>query len=385
MAAVRITNLSKRFGAEDVLRPCDLTIEDGEFVVIVGPSGCGKSTLLRLIAGLEEPSTGRVFIDGEDVTDVSPGQRGLAMVFQSYALYPHLTVEENIAFPLRVQRLSKMEIAQRVSALADMLDLAALLKRRPAALSGGQRQRVSIARAIVREPRVLLLDEPLSNLDAELRVRMRQEFARLHARLGATMIYVTHDQLEAMTLANRIVVMSQGGIEQVGAPLELYAAPATLAVARAIGSPGMNLIAATIAAADANGVTVRLPGGESLRAAVAGSADQAGEGITLGLRPEHLVPDDRGPFAGAVELFERLGPLSFAHIGTQGAIGTLVAQLPGDRAVTLGETLRFGIAPRHVHIFDGQGKALPRMVAEGSATGSAFDAAAQHPGDIVAL
>ncbi len=385
MAAVRITNLSKRFGAEDVLRPCDLTIEDGEFVVIVGPSGCGKSTLLRLIAGLEEPSTGRVFINGEDVTDVSPGQRGLAMVFQSYALYPHLTVEENIAFPLKVQRLSKIEIARQVTALADMLDLAALLKRRPAALSGGQRQRVSIARAIVRKPRVLLLDEPLSNLDAELRVRMRHEFARLHARLGATMIYVTHDQLEAMTLANRIVVMSQGGIEQVGAPLELYAAPATLAVARAIGSPGMNLISATIAAADANGVTVRLPGGESLRAAVAGSADQAGEGITLGLRPEHLVPDDRGPFAGAVELFERLGPLSFAHIGTQGAIGTLVAQLPGDRAVTLGETLRFGIAPRHVHIFDGQGKALPRMVAEGSATGSAFDAAAQHPGDIVAL
>ncbi|MBB4858691.1 ABC-type sugar transport system ATPase subunit [Novosphingobium chloroacetimidivorans] len=356
-----MTQLSKRFDTFDALCPSDLEIAEGEFVVIVGPSGCGKSTLLRLIAGLEEPSGGQVFIDGRDVTDVAPAQRGLAMVFQSYALYPHLTVEENIAFPLKVQRFGKTEVRARVAAAAEALDLAPLLKRRPAALSGGQRQRVSIARAIVREPRVLLLDEPLSNLDAELRVRMRHEFARLHGRLGATMIYVTHDQLEAMTLANRIVVMSEGRIEQVGAPLELYAAPATLAVARAIGSPGMNLIPAIIDAADEQGVTLRLPEDKTLRAHVRAAADRVGEPVTVGLRPEHLVADAEGPLGGEVELFERLGPLSFAHLGARGGIGTVVAQLPGDRQVTLGETLRFSLPPSQVHVFDAQGQALARL------------------------
>ena len=361
MATVAIHGLSKRFGTQVVLQPTDLTIADGEFVVIVGPSGCGKSTLLRLIAGLEEPSDGRVEIDGRDVTDAAPADRGLAMVFQSYALYPHLSVAQNIAFPLKVARVDKARIRSRVAAVAEALDLTALLDRRPAALSGGQRQRVSIARAIVREPKVLLLDEPLSNLDAELRVRMRHEFARLHGRLGATMIYVTHDQLEAMTLANRIVVMSEGQVEQVGAPLDLYNAPASLAVARAIGSPGMNLIPATIEAADEHGATLRLPDGERLRAAVQASPAQVGTMVTLGLRPEHLVADDQGAFVGAVELFERLGPLSFAHLGARGQIGTVVAQLPGDRSVTLGETLRFGVLPAQVHVFDGGGRALPRL------------------------
>ncbi|VWX54177.1 ABC transporter ATP-binding protein [Novosphingobium sp. 9U] len=361
MASVRVTQLSKRFGPFHALCPSDLDIEDGEFVVIVGPSGCGKSTLLRLIAGLEEPSGGQVFIDSRDVTDVAPAQRGLAMVFQSYALYPHLTVEENIAFPLKVQRLGKAEVRSRVEAATEALQLTALLKRRPAALSGGQRQRVSIARAIVREPRVLLLDEPLSNLDAELRVRMRHEFARLHGRLGATMIYVTHDQLEAMTLANRIVVMSEGRIEQVGAPLELYVSPATLAVARAIGSPGMNLIPAVLQVVDEQGVVVRLPGGERLRADVRAPSDAVGEAVTVGLRPEHLVADDAGPLGGEVELFERLGPLSFAHLGARGGIDTVVAQLPGDRVITLGEALRFGVPPAQVHVFDAQGIALPRL------------------------
>ncbi|MBB4860719.1 ABC-type sugar transport system ATPase subunit [Novosphingobium chloroacetimidivorans] len=356
-----MTQLSKRFGQIHALCPSNLEIAEGEFVVIVGPSGCGKSTLLRLIAGLEEPTGGQVFIDGRDVTDVAPAERDLAMVFQSYALYPHLSVEENIAFPLKVQRLGKVVVGARVAAVAEALALTTLLKRRPAALSGGQRQRVSIARAIVREPRVLLLDEPLSNLDAELRVRMRHEFARLHGRLGATMIYVTHDQLEAMTLANRIVVMSEGRIEQVGAPLELYAAPATLAVARAIGSPGMNLIPAVLDAVDERGVTLRLPGDTTLSAHVRAAADRVGQTVTVGLRPEHLVAHEQGPIGGEVELFERLGPLSFAHLGARGGIGTVVAQLPGDRLVTLGETLRFSMPPRHVHVFDERGQALPRL------------------------
>jgi len=361
MATVTLTGLSKHFGSSVALHPTDLSIADGEFVVIVGPSGCGKSTLLRLVAGLEEPSGGRVLIGGRDVTDAAPASRGLAMVFQSYALYPHLTVAQNIAFPLKVAKLTKAQVAARVAAVAESLELTPLLHRRPAALSGGQRQRVSIARAIVREPKVLLLDEPLSNLDAELRVRMRHEFARLHAMLGATMIYVTHDQLEAMTLANRIVVMSEGRVEQVGAPLELYNAPATLAVARAIGSPGMNLIPARIDAVDADGVTVRLPDGETLRAAVRAEAGHVGTPITLGVRPEHLGPDDHGAFVGAVELFERLGPLSFAHLGARGEIGTVVAQLPGDRSVTLGETLRFGVPAQQVHVFDAEGVAISHL------------------------
>ena len=358
MAHVEIAGLSKRFGSATVLAPIDLSIADGEFIVIVGPSGCGKSTLLRLIAGLEEPSSGSIAIGGRDVTHAAPADRGLAMVFQSYALYPHLTVAENIAFPLKVARRPRAEVQARVAAVAESLDLTPLLDRRPAALSGGQRQRVSIARAIVREPQVLLLDEPLSNLDTELRVRMRHEFARLHAQLQATMIYVTHDQLEAMTLANRIVVMSEGRVEQVGAPLDLYAAPATLAVARAIGSPGMNLMPATVAAADDAGAEVLLDDGRRLHAAVRATP---GDAVTLGVRPEHLVPQDDGPFAGAVELFERLGPLSFAHLGRRGAAGTVVAQLPGDRRVALGERLAFGIAPTNVHLFDAQGTALPQV------------------------
>jgi multiple sugar transport system ATP-binding protein len=359
MASVKVDGLSKRFGETTVLHPTDLAIEDGEFVVIVGPSGCGKSTLLRLVAGLEEPTTGTVTIGDRDVTRAAPADRGLAMVFQSYALYPHLTVAENIAFPLAVAKLPKAEVAERVAAVAESLDLTSLLARRPRALSGGQRQRVSIARAIVREPQVLLLDEPLSNLDTSLRVRMRHEFARLHQRLGATMIYVTHDQLEAMTLANRIVVMAHGRIEQVGAPIALYDRPASLEVARAIGSPGMNLLPVTIVAADEAGATARLPDGAEVRVAARVSLEQVGSPATLGVRPEHLHTAEDGPFVGPVELFERLGPLSFAHLGTRGELGTVVAQLPGDRRVTLGETLRMCVAPEHARLFDAGGRAYP--------------------------
>jgi ABC-type sugar transport system ATPase subunit len=371
VASVKISGLSKSFGDTTVLLPTDLTIEEGEFLVLVGPSGCGKSTLLRMIAGLEVPSTGRVAIGGRDVTDAAPSDRGLAMVFQSYALYPHLTVAENIAFPLKVAKVAKRETTERVAEVAAMLDLSDLLDRRPRALSGGQRQRVSIARAVVRRPKVLLLDEPLSNLDANLRARMRHEFARLHQQLGATMIYVTHDQLEAMTLANRIVVMSEGRVEQVGPPIEVYRRPASLAVAAAIGSPGMNLLAATIASVDADGTTVRLAGGETVRTGVILTvvpsastdaivpADAVGSPVTLGVRPEHLHVDDAGPFVGAVELFERLGPLSFAHLGARGAADTIVAQLPGDRSITLGEALRVGVAPDAAHVFGADGRAYP--------------------------
>ncbi len=359
MARVDIAGLSKRFDATTVLHATDLTIEDGEFVVIVGPSGCGKSTLLRLIAGLEQPSSGTVAIDGRDVTHAAPADRGLAMVFQSYALYPHLTVAENIAFPLKVAGRPRREIADRVAAVAQSLELSTLLSRRPRALSGGQRQRVSIARAIVREPKVLLLDEPLSNLDAELRVRMRHEFARLHQALGATMIYVTHDQLEAMTLANRIVVMADGRIEQVGAPLDLYRYPANLAVAQAIGSPGINLIAATLIRTGEGLARVRLADGGEIDVA-ARVPPQAVAGVTLGIRPEHLRTVESGAFGGSVELFERLGPLSFAHLGTKRDGRTpLVAQLPGDRHVSLGEQLRFTVDPADALLFGADGRAFP--------------------------
>ena len=361
MTDVAVSGLAKRFGEAMVLKPIDLAVERGEFVVIVGPSGCGKSTLLRLIAGLETASAGRVFIGGRDVTMLAPADRGLAMVFQSYALYPHLTVFENIAFPLRMAKRSKHEIAAKVAETAALLELDALLDRRPRALSGGQRQRVSIGRAIVRDPTVLLLDEPLSNLDAALRVRMRHELARLHQRLGATMIYVTHDQIEAMTLANRIVVMAEGRVEQVGAPIDLYDTPATIRVAQAIGSPAMNLLSVRIVRTDDQGVVVALSGGAECRVAAHVPVAMTGRAATLGARPEHLRPDPRGAFGGRVELFERLGPLSFAHLGEAGAIGSVVAQLPSDRHVTLGEAVGFSIAAGDAQLFAEDGAAYPRI------------------------
>jgi len=360
MASVDLRGVSKRFGATEVLRPSNLSVEDGEFLVIMGPSGCGKSTLLRLIAGLETPSSGRIMIDDRDVTDVAAAQRGLAMVFQSYALYPHLTVAENIAFPLRVAGVPKPERQERVAAVAKQLELSELLSRKSAALSGGQRQRVSIARALIKEPGIILLDEPLSNLDAELRVRMRHEFARLHARLGATMIYVTHDQLEAMTLANRIVVMSDGRIEQIGAPIELYERPANLVVARAIGAPGMNLLRGTIEGAEGGAATIRLGDGQRI-AARADLSTLGDRSVTVGVRPEDLEPDAGGPFSGRVELFERLGPMSFVHLGDPGKASTIVARLPSEQRVTLGETMTFAAPPSAVFLFDAEGTALPRL------------------------
>ena len=358
MSSISLSALAKSFGPVPVLRPTTLDIADGEFVVVVGPSGCGKSTLLRLIAGLETPSAGRIFVGGRDVTAVEAAKRGIAMVFQSYALYPHLTVYENIAFPLRVAKLDRGRIDAKVREVAALLDLAALLDRRPRALSGGQRQRVSIGRAIVREPEVLLLDEPLSNLDAALRVRMRHELARLHQRLGATMVYVTHDHVEAMTLAERIVVMDAGGVEQVGPPMDLYHRPDTLAVARVIGSPAINLLPVTIERVEEGGAWLRLPDGQGCRAAARVPAAAVGGPATLGIRPEHLSAATAGPFGGRVELFERLGPLSFAHLAN-GLPQPLVAQLPNDRAVSLGELIHFTVAPSHARLFGADGRAFP--------------------------
>ncbi|WP_174296321.1 ABC transporter ATP-binding protein [Sphingomonas bacterium] len=361
MSSVAVQGLTRSFGTAPALEPTDLSIADGEFVVIVGPSGCGKSTLLRLIAGLETPTAGRVTIGGHDVTALEPAKRGIAMVFQSYALYPHLTVAENIAFPLRMAKRPPGEIVAKVAQVASLLELDSLLDRRPRALSGGQRQRVSIGRAIVRDPAVLLLDEPLSNLDTGLRVRMRHEFARLHQRLGTTMIYVTHDQIEAMTLANRIVVMSHGRVEQVGAPLDLYRAPATIRVAEAIGSPAMNMLPVQVSRTGATEAVVTLSDGAECAVAAQVPGTAVGTSATLGVRPEHLRPDPDGPLGGAVELFERLGPLSFAHLGEAGARGSVVAQLPSDRHVTLGETIRFRVDPAHAFLFADDGTAWPRV------------------------
>src|SRR6188768_4142296 len=257
MAGLQLRGINKSFGAVRVIHDVDLDIDDGEFVVFVGPSGCGKSTLLRTISGLEEPTAGQVFIGGEDVTDFDPAERGVAMVFQSYALYPHMTVEQNMGFGLRMGGMPRDQVASRVSEAARVLEIEDLMARKPRQLSGGQRQRVAIGRAIVREPKAFLFDEPLSNLDAELRVQMRIEIAKLHQQLGSTMVYVTHDQVEAMTLADKIVVLRAGRIEQIGTPLELYSDPDNIFVAGFIGSPRMNFLAATVTATDGATATLQ--------------------------------------------------------------------------------------------------------------------------------
>jgi lactose/L-arabinose transport system ATP-binding protein len=311
MTNLTLRDVTKRFGTTQVVSGVDLDITAGEMVVFVGPSGCGKSTLLRMIAGLEPVSGGRIEIDGRDVTQAEPVERGLAMVFQSYALYPHMTVAENMGFPLEMQGIAKEEIAARVQATARTLQLQDHLNRKPKALSGGQRQRVAIGRAIVRDPVAFLFDEPLSNLDAELRVQMRLEIARLHRELNATMIYVTHDQVEAMTLADRIVVLRGGRIEQVGAPLDLYDNPANAFVAGFIGSPRMNLIPAT-AWRDGDQVRVVLAGGELLFRPK-GPMPADGTAVQLGLRPEHLALAGGVSVTVTCETIERLGAVSYLY------------------------------------------------------------------------
>jgi multiple sugar transport system ATP-binding protein len=356
MAGVRLSNVRKSFGDVSILENIDLDVADGEFVVFVGPSGCGKSTLLRIIAGLEEVSGGSVAIGGAPVNDLPPAKRGVAMVFQSYALYPHMTVYGNMAFGLKLAKAGKAEIDAAVRSAARKLHIDHLLDRKPKALSGGQRQRVAIGRAIVREPKVFLFDEPLSNLDASLRVSMRYEFAKLHEDLGATMIYVTHDQVEAMTLADRIVVLSAGRIEQVGSPMELYRRPANLFVAGFIGSPKMNLIPAEIARLGKDRAAVRLASGAVIEAAHAPGPAKTGDKVTLGVRPEHF--DARmasNPLDVHIRFVEPLGGTTLVY-GTHGETDIdVTVQLPGDAGARAGDALRVGVPPESCQLFDAQG------------------------------
>ncbi len=330
MGRITLDKVTKKFGDVQVIPPLDLTIDEGEFVVFVGPSGCGKSTLLRLIAGLEDVTAGEIRIDGRDATEVPPAKRGLAMVFQSYALYPHMSVRKNIAFPLRMAGLDKAEQDSKVEAAAAVLNLTDYLDRRPGQLSGGQRQRVAIGRAIVREPAAFLFDEPLSNLDAALRVNMRLEISELHNTLKTTMIYVTHDQVEAMTMADKIVVLRAGNIEQVGSPLDLYRAPRNLFVAGFIGSPKMNLIE--------------------------GPEAKKHDASHIGVRPEHIdVSATEGTWRGRIGVAEHLGSDTFFHVHDTGLAETLTIRAGGEVSLKHGDTVFLTPQADKIHRFDAQG------------------------------
>jgi multiple sugar transport system ATP-binding protein len=353
MASVTLNKIGKSYGSLEVVCGINLDIEDKEFVVLVGPSGCGKTTLLRMIAGLETITVGDLLIDGQKMNGVRPDERGLAMVFQSYALYPHMTVADNMSFALRLAGVDKVQRAQKVNEAAKILQLDHLLHRRPAQLSGGQRQRVAIGRAIVRDPKVFLFDEPLSNLDAALRIQMRIELARLHKQLSATMIYVTHDQVEAMTMADRIVVVNKGGIEQVGTPMEIYQSPDTVFVASFIGSPKMNLFEATVNGASGHPIAV-LESGQRVPLSMPISA---GTKITVGIRPEALLPDTNGPLAGEITVIEHLGgeTLTYIDVG-KGKLATIKS---GERALgKVGETVRVSFQPGRLHVFGPDGRAI---------------------------
>ncbi|MCF8482857.1 MAG: ABC transporter ATP-binding protein [Rhodospirillum sp.] len=336
MCTIRLENVTKMFGELAVIPGIDLQINDGEFVVFVGPSGCGKSTLLRLIAGLEDISGGAILLNGEDVSSLPPAKRGLSMVFQSYALYPHMTVHGNIAFPLKMAGMDKAEIDKKVMAAAKVLNLTEYLKRKPRNLSGGQRQRVAIGRAIVREPSAFLFDEPLSNLDAALRVNMRLEITELHQQLGTTMVYVTHDQVEAMTMADKIVVLNRGNVEQVGSPMDLYRDPANLFVAGFIGSPRMNFV----------------DGGNAARLGA----------TTIGIRPEHIGLDrEKGLWRGVIGVSEHLGSDTFLHVHVED-VGTITARTGGEWTLRHGETVFLTPDPDKVHRFDESGRSMARAI-----------------------
>jgi multiple sugar transport system ATP-binding protein len=358
MADLKIKGATKAFGAVKVLHGIDLDVKNGEFVVFVGPSGCGKSTLLRVIAGLETVTDGEIEIDGARVTHLPASDRGLAMVFQSYALYPHMSVAENMGFALQNMGLKKPDIEARVKRAAEMLRLTEYLHRKPKALSGGQRQRVAIGRAIVRDPKIFLFDEPLSNLDAELRVATRKELAALHADIGGTMIYVTHDQVEAMTLADRIVVLRAGRIEQVGAPLELYNHPANLFVAGFIGSPRMNLLPATVEARN-GGLGLNL-GGAHLPLPFAAPALTPGASVTLGIRPEHIsiVPQE-GMVTLTLDLLEQLGGETFFYASAPG-LPQITLRQDGQVRLHRGDKIAVRFDPQHIHLFTEDGTALAR-------------------------
>jgi multiple sugar transport system ATP-binding protein len=364
MATLELDRVVKRFGEAEVVHGVDLRAEHGEFCVFVGPSGCGKSTLLRMIAGLEDISSGEIRIDGRRVNELGAAQRGLAMVFQSYALYPHMTVWQNLAFGLENMKMRRPDIEERVRAAARMLQIEELLGRRPRQLSGGQRQRVAIGRAVVREPKIFLFDEPLSNLDAELRVQMRIELAGLHERLGNTMVYVTHDQVEAMTMADRIVVLRQGNVEQVGAPLELYNQPANRFVAGFIGSPRMNFLDGRVLRSDASGVLVEIPGVPPLAVAANGAGCRVGDSVVLGVRPEHVQVDGRQDNAAEARVgaTEQLGSDSYLYCELPHG-QKLTIHHPGQTRIQRQDVVRVDLDPAACHLFrsdDGE-PALPRL------------------------
>jgi len=360
MSSIELSGVHKRFGRQEVIGGIDLTIGEGELCVLLGPSGCGKSTLLRLIAGLEEVSAGYIRIGARDVTRLPPKKRGVAMVFQSYALYPHMTAFENMAFGLQLAGTGRDERERRVREVAKALHIEHLRDRRPAELSGGQRQRVAIGRAMVREPEVFLLDEPLSNLDAELRTRMRLELARLHQRLGSTMVHVTHDQVEAMTLAEGMVVMNEGRVEQSGPPLELYDRPANRFVARFLGSPRMNLLPVILKKAANREALVETTGGWRASIPVDARTASAGDRLELGVRPQHLriVPDSQTGIEGAVAVVEHLGDHHLVYLDIAESDEPLTLRLEGGPVPRVGERVRAAPEPASCHLFDGVGRAF---------------------------
>ena len=345
MAKLQLRDVRKSYGTTEVVHGVSLDVADGEFIVIVGPSGCGKSTLLRMVAGLEAITAGEIVIGDRVVNRLEPKDRDIAMVFQNYALYPHMSVFDNMAYGLRIRGLAKSDIEARVRRAAEILELGALLERRPRQLSGGQRQRVAMGRAIVREPAVFLFDEPLSNLDAKLRVQMRLEIQKLHRRLGTTSMYVTHDQVEAMTLAQRMMVMNAGRAEQVGTPMEVYENPASVFVAGFIGSPAMNFLSGTVE----TGGRIALKGG----GAIAGAANiGAGRKITAGVRPEHLTPcaPSEANLVGSVEMIEALGADTLIHVAVAGS--SIIVRQPNGAPANVGEPIALAAAPSRVYLFD---------------------------------
>lgn len=364
MSALEITDLTKTFADGEAIRGVSLTIESGEFVVMVGPSGCGKSTILRMIAGLESVTSGTIRIDGENVTAKPAAKRGTAMVFQSYALYPHMSVRENLAFGLKNMRYPKGEISTRIAQAAQALQLEALLDRMPHQLSGGQRQRVAIGRAIVRDPKIFLFDEPLSNLDTELRVKMRHELAKLHRQLKSTMIYVTHDQVEAMTLADRIVVVNQGRIEQIGTPLDLYNWPANTFTAGFIGSPTINLLPGHVTGHHRDELTIALSGGQSIALIDRPTALGPGDAVTLGIRPEHvsLLPCEQS-IAIEIQLdaIEELGHSTYAY-GILERDQEFRVKLNGHHDLRSRDHLKFYVNQKDIMIFDQRGVAVREVL-----------------------
>ena len=382
MASVRLRGIRKDYGDNPVIKGIDLDIGDGQFVVFVGPSGCGKSTLLRIIAGLEDVTEGELEIGGVPSKGVDPSRRGIAMVFQSYALYPHMTVAENMGFALKLAKVPKSEIAERVGRAAEILQIGHLLERKPKALSGGQRQRVAIGRAIVRKPEVFLFDEPLSNLDAALRAQTRVELARLHRELATTMIYVTHDQVEAMTLGQKIVVFNGGRIEQVGTPFELYERPANLFVAGFLGSPRMNFLEASLVGEQGAIATVRLAGGAQAEVAADVADAAVGAKVTLGVRPEHLrllrADDSAGGGGGpgipaTVSLVEYLGDVILAYVQVEGAPEMVAVKCGGGQAVpAVGARVLLAFDPLHAYLFGADGAAMPARERSARAPAPAF-------------